>query len=53
MPERKPELIEHMTQLQSGLGKPGGLQNPIGARGLYLWQGNKDTIYGKATKTRF
>jgi lipoprotein-anchoring transpeptidase ErfK/SrfK len=24
---------------------PGGPQNPIGARALYLWQGNKDTLY--------
>ena len=24
---------------------PGGPRNPIGARGLYLWQGNKDTLY--------
>ena len=45
MLERKPELREHMTQLQSGLGMPGGPQNPIGARALYLWQGNKDTLY--------
>jgi lipoprotein-anchoring transpeptidase ErfK/SrfK len=45
MLERKPELREHMTQLQSGLGMPGGPGNPIGARGLYLWQGNKDTLY--------
>ena len=34
-----------MTQLQSGIGMPGGPENPIGARGLYLWQGNKDTLY--------
>ena len=26
MLERKPELIEHMTQLQSGIGMPGGLR---------------------------
>jgi lipoprotein-anchoring transpeptidase ErfK/SrfK len=26
-------------------GMDGGPQNPIGARGLYLWQGNKDTLY--------
>jgi hypothetical protein len=24
---------------------PGGPENPIGARALYLWQGNKDTLY--------
>ena len=45
MLERKPELIEHMTQLQSGIGMPGGPDNPLGARALYLWQGNKDTLY--------
>ncbi len=42
---RKPDLREHMSQLQSGLGMPGGPENPIGARALYLWQGNKDTLY--------
>jgi lipoprotein-anchoring transpeptidase ErfK/SrfK len=45
MLERKPELKEHMVQLQSGLGMHGGPENPIGARALYLWQGNKDTLY--------
>jgi len=45
MLQRKPELREHMTQLQSGIGMRGGPENPIGARGLYLWQGNKDTLY--------
>jgi len=34
-----------MVQLQSGLGMKGGPENPIGARGLYLWSGNKDTLY--------
>lgn len=42
---RKPELKEHMAQLQSGLGMKGGPENPIGARAMYLWQGNKDTLY--------
>ena len=45
MLERKPELKGHMVQLQSGLGMPGGPQNPLGARAMYLWQGNKDTLY--------
>ncbi len=45
MLQRKPELREHMSQLQSGLGMPGGPENPIGARALYLWQGKKDTLY--------
>lgn len=26
-------------------GMDGGLHNPLGARALYLWQGNKDTLY--------
>ena len=42
---RKPELRQQMSQLQSGIGMPGGPENPIGARALYLWQGNKDTLY--------
>jgi lipoprotein-anchoring transpeptidase ErfK/SrfK len=45
MLERKPEIREHMVQLQSGLGMKGGPENPLGARALYLWQGNKDTLY--------
>ncbi len=45
MLQRKPELRPHMVALQSGLGMPGGPDNPIGARALYLWQGNKDTLY--------
>jgi len=44
MLERKPELIEHMTQLQSGIGMPGG-RITRSALGHYLWQGNKDTLY--------
>jgi lipoprotein-anchoring transpeptidase ErfK/SrfK len=24
---------------------PGGTRNPLGARALYLWQANKDTLY--------
>ena len=34
-----------MSTLQSGIGVPGGPDNPLGARALYLWQGNKDTLY--------
>ncbi|MEX0853070.1 MAG: L,D-transpeptidase [Bauldia sp.] len=26
-------------------GMPGGLENPLGARAMYLYQGNKDTLY--------
>jgi lipoprotein-anchoring transpeptidase ErfK/SrfK len=43
--QRKPEIIPHLKQLQSGMGMPGGPENPLGARALYLWQGNKDTLY--------
>ena len=34
-----------MTELQSGIGMRGGPETPLGARALYLWQGNKDTLY--------
>ncbi len=34
-----------MSELQSGLGMHGGPSNPLGARALYLWQGNRDTLY--------
>ena len=43
--ERKPELEKALKQLQSGMGVPGGPDNPLGARALYLWQGKKDTLY--------
>ncbi len=45
MVERRPDIKPQLVQLQSGLGVPGGLTNPIGARGLYLWQNNQDTLY--------
>ena len=34
-----------MSDLQGGIGMPGGPGNPLGARALYLWQGRKDTLY--------
>ena len=34
-----------MVQLQSGSAMHGGPDNPLGARALYLWQGNADTLY--------
>src|SRR6476659_10733734 len=44
--ERHPELLTAgLKQLQSGQGVPGGPDSPIGARALYRWQGNKDTLY--------
>ena len=45
MLERQPELMEKMRTLQSGIGMPGGPRNPLGARAMYLWQNNKDTLY--------
>jgi lipoprotein-anchoring transpeptidase ErfK/SrfK len=42
---RQPELRRQLTELQSGIGMPGGPRNPLGARAMYLWQGNKDTLY--------
>lgn len=43
--EQHPKIRPALSQLQSGMGIPGGPQNPLGARALYLWQGNKDTLY--------
>ncbi len=45
MLQRQPELAKYMSQLQGGLGMPGGADNPLGARAMYLWEGNKDTLY--------
>jgi lipoprotein-anchoring transpeptidase ErfK/SrfK len=45
MLQRQPELAKYMSQLQSGLGMPGGAENPLGARAMYLWEDNKDTLY--------
>lgn len=42
---RQADLRRQLTELQSGLGMPGGSRNPLGARAMYLWQGNKDTLY--------
>jgi lipoprotein-anchoring transpeptidase ErfK/SrfK len=42
---RQPELWSKMSTLQSGTGMPGGPGNPLGARAMYLWQGNRDTLY--------
>jgi lipoprotein-anchoring transpeptidase ErfK/SrfK len=45
MLQRQPDLMERVQRLRSGVGVPGGPGNPLGARALYLWQGNKDTLY--------
>lgn len=42
---RRPDIEPMLKDLQSGRGIPGGPDNPLGARALYLWQGNKDTLY--------
>lgn len=45
MIDRRPDIKPQLTKLQSGQGVPGGLQNPLGARAMYLWQNGKDTLY--------
>jgi lipoprotein-anchoring transpeptidase ErfK/SrfK len=45
MVERRPDLKKQLTELQSGLGMHGGPNNPLGARAMYLWQGDKDTLF--------
>jgi lipoprotein-anchoring transpeptidase ErfK/SrfK len=45
MLQRQPELMRNMSELRSGIGMPGGPRNPLGARAMYLWQGNKDTLF--------
>jgi lipoprotein-anchoring transpeptidase ErfK/SrfK len=39
MTQRRPELEEF------AYGMPGGLDNPLGARAMYLYQGARDTLY--------
>jgi lipoprotein-anchoring transpeptidase ErfK/SrfK len=45
MIQRRPDLRPQLSELQSGIGVPGGPSNPLGVRAMYLWQGNKDTLY--------
>ena len=45
MMDRRPDLKKSMVALQSGEGMHGGPSNPLGARAMYLWQGNKDTYF--------
>ncbi|RVD44564.1 L,D-transpeptidase [Mesorhizobium sp. M4A.F.Ca.ET.020.02.1.1] len=42
MVARQPELTQYSAK--NG-GMPGGLKNPLGARALYLFQGDQDTLY--------
>jgi len=39
MIKRRPDLAQYAG------GMPGGLENPLGARAMYLYQGNRDTLY--------
>ena len=45
MIERRPDLKKELVELQSGLGMRGGPANPLGARAMYLWQGDRDTLF--------
>jgi lipoprotein-anchoring transpeptidase ErfK/SrfK len=46
MIERRPDIVEQLEDMPNGMkGVPGGPRNPLGARGMYLWQGGKDTLY--------
>ena len=42
---RDPSIMASMSQLQGGTGMHGGPGNPLGARAMYLFQGNKDTLF--------
>ena len=39
MIKRRPDLQQYAG------GMPGGLENPLGARAMYLYQGDRDTLY--------
>ncbi len=45
MVERHPELKPQLDPLRSGQGVAGGERNPLGARAMYLWQGDHDTLF--------
>ncbi|MFO1124074.1 MAG: L,D-transpeptidase [Methylocystis sp.] len=45
MIERRPDLKSQLVELQSGIGMHGGPGNPLGARAMYLWQGDRDTLF--------
>jgi lipoprotein-anchoring transpeptidase ErfK/SrfK len=45
MMDRRPDLKKSVVALQSGEGMHGGPANPLGARAMYLWQGNHDTYF--------
>jgi lipoprotein-anchoring transpeptidase ErfK/SrfK len=44
--QRQPSVRSNLNALENGsIGMVAGPANPLGARALYLWQGNKDTLY--------
>ena len=45
MIQRRPDIRPQLSKLRSGVGVAGGAKNPLGARAMYLWQGNKDTLF--------
>jgi lipoprotein-anchoring transpeptidase ErfK/SrfK len=45
MIDRRPDLKKSVVALQSGEGMHGGPANPLGARAMYLWQGDHDTYF--------
>ena len=45
MIQRRPDIRPQLTKLQSGIGVHGGESNPLGARAMYLWQDNHDTLF--------
>jgi lipoprotein-anchoring transpeptidase ErfK/SrfK len=45
MIQRQPHIRKQLSELQSGVGVPGGPRNPLGARAMYLWQNRKDTLF--------
>lgn len=45
MLDRQPDLLNQMSTLRSGIGMRGGPGNPLGARALYLWKNNRDTLF--------
>jgi len=41
-----PQMIARQPELEEFAdGMPGGLDNPLGARAMYLYQGDRDTLY--------
>lgn len=42
---RDPSIKRVVGKLGEGIGMPGGPGNPLGARAMYLYRGNKDMLY--------